>query len=133
VPAGSLTAEIALTGLASGSVTLTAGSSNTVQVVIPVTVTEALPTLAAAKTAGAVTLNYGIFVNAVLDFLIVAFAIFLLIKQVNRFKKKEEPAAPAPVSTKECPQCLSVIPLKAKRCAHCTTQLEPAQAAAGKA
>jgi large conductance mechanosensitive channel len=81
----------------------------------------AQPTLAAAKAAGAVTINYGFFINTVLDFLIVAFAIFMLIRQVNRFKKKEEPAA-AP-ATKECPQCLSVIPLKAKRCAHCTTQL----------
>jgi large conductance mechanosensitive channel len=81
----------------------------------------AQPTLAAAKAAGAVTINYGFFINTVLDFLIVAFAIFMLIRQVNRFKKKEEPVA-AP-ETKECPQCLSVIPLKAKRCAHCTTQL----------
>ncbi len=82
----------------------------------------AQPTLAAAKAAGSVTLNYGVFVNAILDFLIVAFAIFLLVKQVNRFKKKEEPAPAAP-TTKECPQCLSVIPLKARRCAHCTSQL----------
>lgn len=82
----------------------------------------ALPTLAATKASGAVTINYGVFINTVLDFLIVAFAIFLLIRQVNRLKKKEEPAPAAP-STKECPQCLSVIPLQAKRCAHCTTQL----------
>ena len=84
----------------------------------------AQPTLDAAKGAGAVTINYGVFINAVLDFLIVAFAIFLLIRQVNRFKKKEEPAAAPAPTTKECPQCLSVIPLKAKRCAHCTTQLQ---------
>jgi large conductance mechanosensitive channel len=84
----------------------------------------AQPTLAAAKAAGSVTVNYGTFINTVLDFLIVAFAIFMLIRQVNRFKKKEEPAPAAP--TKECPQCLSVIPLKAKRCAHCTTQLTSA-------
>ncbi len=84
---------------------------------------SAQPTLEAAKAAGAVTLNYGVFINAILDFLIVAFAIFLLIRQVNRFKKKEEPApAPAAPATKECPQCLSVIPLQAKRCAHCTSQ-----------
>ncbi len=82
----------------------------------------AQPTLAAAKAAGSVTLNYGVFVNAILDFLIVAFAIFLLVKQVNRLKKKEEPAPAAP-TTRECPQCLSTIPLKAKRCAHCTSQL----------
>jgi large conductance mechanosensitive channel len=80
----------------------------------------AQPTLAAAKAAGSVTVNYGTFINTVLDFLIVAFAIFMLIRQVNRFKKKEAPAPAVP--TMECPQCLSVIPLKAKRCAHCTTQ-----------
>ncbi len=85
----------------------------------------AQPTLAAAKAAGSVTLNYGVFVNAILDFLIVAFAIFLLVKQVNRLKKKDEPAPAAP-TTRECPQCLSVIPLKAKRCAHCTSQLASA-------
>jgi large conductance mechanosensitive channel len=85
----------------------------------------AQPTLAAAKAAGSVTINYGVFINAILDFLIVAFAIFMLIRQVNRFKKKAEPAPAAP-ATKECPQCLSVIPSKAKRCAHCTTQLASA-------
>ena len=79
-------------------------------------------TLAAAKAAGSVTLNYGVFINTVLDFLIVAFAIFLLVKQVNRFKKKEETVVTAR-TTKECPQCLSVIPLNARRCAHCTSQL----------
>jgi len=79
------------------------------------------PTLAAAKTAGTVTINYGVFINAILDFLVVAFAIFLLIRQVNRFKRQEAPA-PSP-TTKECPQCLSAIPLNAKRCAHCTSQL----------
>jgi large conductance mechanosensitive channel len=85
----------------------------------------AQPTLAAAKAAGSVTINYGVFINTVLDFLIVAFAIFMLIRQVNRFKKKEE-AAPAAPATKDCPQCLSVIPINAKRCAHCTSQLTPA-------
>ncbi len=80
------------------------------------------PTLDASKAAGSVTLNYGVFINTILDFLIVAFAIFLLIKQVNRFKKQPAPA-PAVPTTKECPQCLSVIPLNAKRCAHCTSQL----------
>lgn len=83
------------------------------------------PTMAAAKAAGAVTINYGFFINTILDFLIVAFAIFMLIRQVNRFKKKED-AAPATPVTKECPQCLSVIPINAKRCAHCTSQLTPA-------
>jgi large conductance mechanosensitive channel len=79
-------------------------------------------TLAAAKAAGAATVNYGVFINTILDFLIVAFAIFLLIKQLNRLKKQEI-AAPAAPTTKECPQCLSSIPIKAKRCAHCTSQL----------
>jgi large conductance mechanosensitive channel len=77
--------------------------------------------LAAAKEAGAATLNYGVFLNTVIDFLIVAFAIFLLIKQVNRMKRKEE-AAPAP-NTKECPFCASAIAIKATRCPNCTSQL----------
>ncbi|MGH7929931.1 MAG: MscL family protein, partial [Candidatus Binatia bacterium] len=71
-----------------------------------------------AKAAGAATLNYGIFLNQVINFLIIAFAIFLLIKQINRFQK---PAA-AP-TTKDCPQCLSAVPLKATRCAFCTSEL----------
>ncbi|HNY90226.1 MAG: Large-conductance mechanosensitive channel [bacterium ADurb.Bin431] len=78
--------------------------------------------LAAAKSAGAVTINYGVFVNAVINFLIVALAIFFLIRGLNRLKRKEE--APAEVTTKECPQCLSTIPLKARRCPNCTSQLE---------
>lgn len=81
------------------------------------------PTVAAAKAAGAATLNYGIFFNTVLDFLIVAFAIFLLIRQVNRMK---QPApAPSPL-TRECPFCLSAIPLKATRCPHCTSEVKSA-------
>lgn len=76
--------------------------------------------LAAAKAAGAPTLNYGVFVNTVLDFLIVAFVVFLLVKQLNRFKAQPAPADP---TTKECPQCLSTIPIKALRCAHCTSPL----------
>jgi len=79
--------------------------------------------LAAAKAAGAATLNYGLFINTVIDFLIVAFAIFLLIRQVNRFSHPQ--AAPAP-TTKDCPYCLSSIPLKATRCAHCTSELRAA-------
>jgi large conductance mechanosensitive channel len=71
----------------------------------------------------AVTLNYGVFISTVLDFMIVAFAIFVMIKQINRFKRKEEPAPPPPVSTKECPRCCSVIPLKATRCPHCTSDI----------
>jgi large conductance mechanosensitive channel len=75
--------------------------------------------LAEAKAAGAATLNIGVFINNVLDFLIVAFAIFLLVRQINRLKRTKE-AAP---TTKECPYCLSTIPLKATRCASCTSQL----------
>jgi large conductance mechanosensitive channel len=80
-------------------------------------------TPAAAKAAGAVTLNYGVFLNTIISFLIVAFAIFLLIRNVNRMKKKEEALPPAP-ATKECPYCLSAIPIKAVRCAHCTSELK---------
>ena len=77
--------------------------------------------LAAAKAAGAATLNYGLFLNTVINFLIVAFAVFLLVQQVNRWTKKAE--APAAPTTKDCPQCAMPIPIAAKRCGHCTTQL----------
>src|SRR6202140_1180554 len=79
------------------------------------------PTIAAAKAAGAATLNYGLFLNTIINFLIVAFAVFLLVRQVNRWGKKPAPAA-AP-TTRDCPQCAMPIPLAAKRCPHCTTQL----------
>jgi len=80
-------------------------------------------TLAAAKAAGAVTLNYGVFFNTIMSFLIVAFSVFLVIRNVNRLKRKEEAPAPAP-ATKECPFCLSAIPVKAVRCAYCTSELK---------
>ena len=79
--------------------------------------------LKAAQEAGAATINYGIFINTVLDFVIVAFAIFMLIRAMNKLKRKEEPA---PVTTRDCPECLSKIPLAAKRCAHCTSEVQPA-------
>jgi large conductance mechanosensitive channel len=79
------------------------------------------PSVAAAKAAGAATLNYGIFFNNILNFLIIAFAIFMLIKQINRLQKPA--AAPAP-TTKDCPQCLMAIPMKATRCGHCTSELK---------
>lgn len=82
---------------------------------------QSYPTLAAAKAAGAATINYGVFINAILNFLIIAFAVFLLVRQVNRFAAKPTPA-PAP-TTRDCPFCLSTIPLKATRCAHCTSEL----------
>ncbi len=78
-------------------------------------------TVAAAKAAGAPTLNYGAFLQAIVDFVIVAFAVFLLIKQVNRLFP---PAAPAQ-TTRPCPLCLSQIPQKATRCAHCTSEVKP--------
>jgi len=81
--------------------------------------------LADAQSAGAVTINYGLFINAVISFLIVAFVVFLLIRNVNRMKKEEE-APPAEPTTKECPYCLSSIPIKASRCPHCTSQLPDA-------
>ena len=79
--------------------------------------------LVAAQEAGAVTMNYGVFFNTIISFLIVAFAVFLLIRGLNRLKKKEEAPPPEP-TTKECPECLSVIPIKAVRCAHCGIQLK---------
>ncbi len=85
---------------------------------------QSYPSLAAAKAAGAATINYGIFLNTILDFVIVAFAIFLLIRQVNRFARK--PAAPAPPATKDCPYCVSTVPLRATRCPHCTSELRAA-------
>ena len=78
-------------------------------------------TVAAAKAAGVATLNYGIFLNNVINFLIVAFAVFLLVRSVNRWTTK--PAAPAAPTTKDCPQCAMSIPIQAKRCGHCTAQL----------
>lgn len=81
---------------------------------------EAYGSLAAAQEAGAATINVGVFINTVLDFVIVAFAIFIVIRNMNRLKRQEE--APAP-TTKDCPRCLSSIPIKATRCAHCTSEL----------
>jgi large conductance mechanosensitive channel len=80
--------------------------------------------LAAAKEVGAVTINYGAFINTIITFVIIAFCVFMLIRQVNNMRKKEE--APAEPTTKECPHCLSAIAIKATRCAHCTSELQPA-------
>ena len=76
--------------------------------------------LAAAQQAGAVTLNYGVFINRIIGFLIVAFALFLVIRAMNRMKRKTE-AAP---TTKDCPFCATAIPLAAVRCPHCTSELK---------
>ena len=78
--------------------------------------------LAAAKGAGAVTMNIGVFINTIISFLIVAFAVFLVVKNINRLKREEE--APVVPASKECPYCLSVIPLKAVRCPHCTSEVK---------
>ncbi|MDX2477127.1 MAG: large conductance mechanosensitive channel protein MscL [Gammaproteobacteria bacterium] len=82
----------------------------------------AYASLAAAQEAGAPTINYGIFINTVLDFLIVAFAIFMVIKGMNSMKKKEE-SAPAAPTTRDCPECLSEIPIAAKRCKFCASEV----------
>ena len=81
--------------------------------------------LAEAQAAGAVTINYGLFFNAVISFLIVAFAVFQLVRTMNALKREEE-VAPAEPTEKECPQCFSNIPIKAVRCPHCTSEIAPA-------
>jgi large conductance mechanosensitive channel len=78
--------------------------------------------LADAQAAGAVTVNYGVFINAVISFLVVALVIFFLVRMMNRMRREEK--APAEPTTKECPFCLSAIPMKASRCAFCTSELE---------
>ena len=83
---------------------------------------EHYPLLADAKHAGVPTLNYGLFLNTVINFLIVAFCVFILVQQMNRLAKKPQPVAAEP-STKECPQCTMTIPIRAKKCPHCTTQI----------
>lgn len=78
------------------------------------------PTLAAAKAAGAPTINYGLFINSIINFVIVAFAMFMVVRHTARYR----PAPPAPAAaTRDCPFCLSAIPLRATRCAHCTSAL----------
>jgi len=78
--------------------------------------------LADAQKAGAVTINYGVFLNTVISFIIIAFVVFLLIRYINKLKRGAE-APPAEPTTKECPHCLSSIPIKATRCAYCTAGL----------
>lgn len=82
---------------------------------------QSYPNLAAAKAAGAPTINYGVFINAVINFIIIGFVVFLLVKQVNRLAAR--PAAPEAPTTKECSFCASMIPIKAKRCPQCTSEL----------
>ncbi len=83
---------------------------------------EKFPSLAAAKAAGAATINYGLFINAVVDFVIVALVLFLVVRQFNRMRREQ----PAPADTKECPFCFSEIPLQATRCPACTSPVEAA-------
>ena len=83
--------------------------------------TAGISSLAKAKEAGAAVIAYGSFINTVIDFVIVAFCIFLLVKAMNRMK---QPPEPGPATTKECPLCLSTIPVKATRCAHCTSEVK---------
>jgi large conductance mechanosensitive channel len=80
--------------------------------------------LAEAKKAGAVSINYGFFFSTVISFLIVAFSVFILVRSINRLRRlSETPPPPPPATTKECPYCLSVVPIKATRCGHCTSSL----------
>ena len=81
--------------------------------------------LADAQAAGAVTINYGVFINNIISFVIVAFALFMVIRAMNRLKREEE-APPAEPTTKDCPYCQSTIPIKAIRCGHCTSELKGA-------
>jgi large conductance mechanosensitive channel len=81
--------------------------------------------VAAAKTAGAVSINIGLFINTIINFVIVAFAIFMMIRAINRLQKPAPAPAAAP-TTRDCPYCLSAIPLKATRCSHCTSEVKPA-------
>jgi large conductance mechanosensitive channel len=85
---------------------------------------QSFPTLAAAKAAGAPTLNYGVFFNTLINFIIVAFAVFVLVRQVNHLLPK--PAAAAGPTTTECVWCATMIPAAAKRCPHCTSNLATA-------
>lgn len=84
---------------------------------------EPYASLAEAKAAGAPTINYGVFLNTVLDFMIVAFAVFLVIRQINRLRRPPEPAPAAP-TTRECPYCFSVISIRATRCPYCTSEVQ---------
>lgn len=85
---------------------------------------QSYPTLAAAKAAGAPTLNYGVFINTVINFVLIAWAIFLVVRVANRLKGPAP--APAAPTTRECPQCAMAIPLKARRCPHCTSEVAAA-------
>ncbi len=97
--------------------------SNLFAVVREGSVTAPYATLAAAREAGAVTINYGVFINTIISFLIVAFCVFLIIRNINRLKKEEEAPPPEP-TTQECGFCFSTIPIQATRCAFCTSDVK---------
>jgi len=84
------------------------------------------PSVAAAKAAGAVTINYGQFLNTIFTFLIVAFAVFLIVRLINNLHRRQEGGKPSEPTTRPCPYCLSNIPLKATRCPQCTSEVQPA-------
>jgi large conductance mechanosensitive channel len=86
---------------------------------------QSYASLADAQNAGAPTVNYGVFINNVIDFIIVAFVIFILIRQINRLQRQPEPE-PAEPTSKDCPYCFTTIPIKAQRCPNCTSALSPA-------
>jgi large conductance mechanosensitive channel len=79
--------------------------------------------IAAAKAAGAVTINFGVFVNTIISFILIAFAVFLLVRTINKLRRQEEAPPPVP-TTKECTYCFSSIPMKATRCPNCTSELK---------
>jgi large conductance mechanosensitive channel len=81
------------------------------------------PSVAAAKAAGAATINYGIFLNTIIDFVIVAFGVFLVVRLANRLKRQPPPPPPPDPTTKDCSFCFTAIPIKAVRCPNCTSQL----------
>jgi len=81
--------------------------------------------LAEAKAAGAAVMSYGVFINTIINFIIVALVLFLIVRQVTKIRRKPEVAPAAPIS-KDCPYCYSSIPIKATRCPHCTSELKPA-------
>jgi large conductance mechanosensitive channel len=85
--------------------------------------TAGISSLARARETGAAIIAYGAFLNAIIDFVIIAFCVFLLVKAMNRLNKLKKADEPAPVVTKECPYCISTIPIKATRCAQCTSEL----------
>jgi len=88
------------------------------------TVAGPYATLVDAQAAGAVTLNYGMFINTVISFLIVAFSVFMVVKSINKLKRKEEEIPPAAPTTKSCPHCFTVISIQATRCPACTSELK---------